>query len=142
MGSQRLKWQAMGLCGSSPGPLCICYAVNLLLFCGTLNSRNGGISDSSAWFWESFSPIGLPYWGIGGLLPCIFRSCSVPSDCCLLKAHYEEEMERVKLGNREMEGSWEKYRDRKLWSGCIVWENNLFSIKKIITVPKWRQYKT
>jgi hypothetical protein len=36
---------------------------------------------------------------------------------------------RNRSGRREViVGSWEEWREGKLWSGCVVWEKNLFSI--------------
>jgi hypothetical protein len=36
----------------------------------------------------------------------------------------------VDLGKRIDMAVWQEWREGKLWSGCLAWEKNQFSIKK------------
>lgn len=57
-----------------------------------------------------------------GFCIVIFGSCFL-EDCSFLMQR------RSGSGRGEvMVGSWEEWRDGKLWSGYIVWEKNLFSM--------------
>jgi hypothetical protein len=80
----------------------------------------------------SFPPAGLPCpSSIWVLLPCLLVSCLILFDCLLLEAC--SFLKRKQRRSR----SWEESRCGQLggmeggetWVKCIVWKNNLFSVK-------------
>lgn len=79
--------------------------------------------------WNSFSPIGLPYPVLIREFLTFLLSCSVMFSCCLLEAYsfLKGTGWGWLWGSGDME-VWEERREGKLWSGCIAWEKNLFSI--------------
>jgi hypothetical protein len=79
---------------------------------------------------DVFFPIRLPcpvlIWG---LLPCLILSCFVIFLCCLWESCsiLHRKWQRGDLGDK---GRFQEWREGKWWSGCILWEKNLFLIKK------------
>lgn len=66
------------------------------------------------------SGLALPYY-------ILSLSCLVVFSCRPALFWWELEMQWIQ-GRGELGGSGEKWKERKLWSGCIVWDKNLFSI--------------
>ena len=126
MASERLKWEAWGLHGSSPGSLHM-----LRSFVGLLT-----LSVYLCLLLGLFSFTGLPCLAsIWGLSPCLIVPCFVMFGWCALEAYSllqgtkgrRDLVERT-CGKREVREQGAVERGETV-TGCIVWEKNISSFK-------------
>lgn len=124
-GSQRLKWESQSLSGSTLDPLQIYYGC--LVFGGLLTMAVGVsliilpalgsillFLGSLAQHWcESLCPV---------LLYLVLCSIAIPGRLAL----FWWEVGRSVAGGDGWWEYWEECVERKLWSGCIIWEKIKF----------------
>lgn len=119
MDSQRLKWHA-----SLHNLLCMLA----WYLWGIPNYRNGCVFGSFTCCWDSFLFIGLPCSAlVWRVLPSLIVFNFVVFGCCIFSEG------RMKRSVSRGKGGWKdlgKWKEEKLWLGCIIWEKGLFSIKR------------
>lgn len=132
MGSQRLKQQLWGLHVFALGYIYVYIMAVSLVLHETPNSGSGYASTHLPTLGILFLLLGcLLHPQYKGFLPCL-AFCFVLIGCCLLEASFFVKGNGWGMELRERGGGrdWEEWRNGNMWSGCIVWQKNIFKNKK------------
>ena len=131
--SQRLKQLSQSLYVSDLGPLHICYCCIAWCTFGTPSSGSRGCFWCLCLLLVPFSSTWLPYLSLIWQYVCAFY--------CILLCHLwlislgglvlsEGKQKNAFWGKvRWEQGSWKKWREGKLWSGCNIWAKNFKNIQ-------------
>lgn len=110
MDKQRMRRQAQDHYGSASGPLCLCYSCYLGGFVGLLTMGAGVCLTVLPALGTIFLPLYCLVFCL--VLPYLVLSCLIVSHGGLLFSEEETKGQWTR-------GSFEGWREKKLWSGCI-----------------------